>query len=168
MKVHPDPFHGPKKVSIGYLLTLPSFFGCSGIQRFYLGKYGTGLLYLLTGGLFFLGTLYDLVTMERQVREVNMLLGYSPRDWDGGSHAQDSSIIEARYSIYEEKNPVPQESLEARIVSLAEEAELNQLTLRDLIKAGIELDDAKASLERLVREEVCEEVSLNGVKHFCF
>ncbi len=97
-----------------------------------------------------------------------MLLGYSPRDWDGGSHAQDSSIIEARYSIYEEKNPVPQESLEARIVSLAEEAELNQLTLRDLIKAGIELDDAKASLERLVREEVCEEVSLNGVKHFCF
>lgn len=37
------------------------FFGFLGIHRFYVGKIGTGILYILTGGLFGIGELYDLI-----------------------------------------------------------------------------------------------------------
>lgn len=97
-----------------------------------------------------------------------MMLGYTPMDFESSPYDRDPSIIEAKYSVYEEQEQKPQESMESRIIALAEEAELNQLTLKDLIKAGIDLDEAKSSLQRLVQEGVCEEVSLNGVKHYCF
>ena len=50
------------------LLTFLGFFGA---HRFYLGKWVTGLLYLLTGGLLLIGILYDFWTLNQQVSEVN-------------------------------------------------------------------------------------------------
>lgn len=37
------------------------FLGILGIHRFYVGKVGTGILYLLTGGLLCIGVIFDLV-----------------------------------------------------------------------------------------------------------
>jgi hypothetical protein len=42
-------------------LLLCFFLGYLGIHRFYVGKIGTGLLYLVTGGLFGIGWIVDLV-----------------------------------------------------------------------------------------------------------
>ncbi|MCJ8345394.1 TM2 domain-containing protein [bacterium] len=154
-----------KEVGIAYLLTCLSFFGISGIQRFYLGKHITGILWFLTGGLFFMGTIYDLITLPHQVKESNLLLGYQIPSYE------DPSIIEGDFTIVREDiqvETVKAKSLEAQIIDLAELDDMNQLTLRDLIKAGISLDNGKLVLEKFAKEGVCEEVSMDGVKIYCF
>ena len=50
---------------------LQTFLGIFGVHRFYLGKVWTGLLWLVTGGLFGIGWLYDFCTLNRQVDELN-------------------------------------------------------------------------------------------------
>ena len=58
---------------IDYNITwvLLTFLGVFGIHRFYMGKWLTGLLYLLTGGVFLLGVLYDFLNLNSQIEEVN-------------------------------------------------------------------------------------------------
>jgi TM2 domain-containing membrane protein YozV len=51
---------------------LLTFLGAFGIHRFYMGKVVTGIIYLLTVGLFGFGLLYDLWTLNGQVSEINM------------------------------------------------------------------------------------------------
>lgn len=55
--------------NIAWLLL--TFLGIFGIHRMYMGKWITGLIYLCTGGLFLLGYLYDLWTLNDQVSLVN-------------------------------------------------------------------------------------------------
>jgi len=55
--------------SVAWILL--TFFGVLGIHRFYLGRVATGILWLLTGGLFFVGYLYDLWTLNDMVHEAN-------------------------------------------------------------------------------------------------
>lgn len=50
---------------------LQTFFGLLGFHRFYLGKFGTGILWLLTGGFFVVGWVYDFFTLNGQVDELN-------------------------------------------------------------------------------------------------
>jgi TM2 domain-containing membrane protein YozV len=54
---------------------LLTFLGVFGVHRMYMGKWLTGLLYLFTGGLFFLGCLYDFWTLNSQVSELNSQAG---------------------------------------------------------------------------------------------
>jgi len=60
---------GTTDYTVAWLLL--TFLGFFGVHRFYLGKWGTGILYLLTGGLLLIGVLYDLWTLNQQVSEVN-------------------------------------------------------------------------------------------------
>ena len=50
---------------------LLTFLGWLGIHRFYIGKWVSGFVYLLTGGLLALGVLYDMWTLNGQVSEIN-------------------------------------------------------------------------------------------------
>jgi len=50
---------------------LLTFLGFFGIHRFYMGKWLTGIIYLLTGGIFGIGYLYDLWTLNDQVSIIN-------------------------------------------------------------------------------------------------
>ncbi len=50
---------------------LLTFLGIFGVHRMYMEKWGTGILYLLTGGLFLLGYLYDYWTLNDQITLLN-------------------------------------------------------------------------------------------------
>jgi TM2 domain-containing membrane protein YozV len=50
---------------------LQTFVGIFGLHRFYLRKYVTGVLWLLTGGVFFVGWFYDFLTLNQQVDQRN-------------------------------------------------------------------------------------------------
>lgn len=50
---------------------LQTFLGPLGLHRFYFGKIGTGILWLITGGLFGIGWVYDFCTLNSQVDERN-------------------------------------------------------------------------------------------------
>jgi len=50
---------------------LLTFLGLFGIHRMYMGKWLTGVLYLLTGALFGLGYLYDFWTLNDQITLIN-------------------------------------------------------------------------------------------------
>jgi TM2 domain-containing membrane protein YozV len=50
---------------------LLTFLGVFGIHRFYMGKWLTGILYLLTGGLFLIGYIYDYWTLNDQLTLLN-------------------------------------------------------------------------------------------------
>jgi TM2 domain-containing membrane protein YozV len=60
---------GPKSYTVSWVLL--TFLGFFGVHRFYLGKWGTGLLYFLTGALLGLGYLFDLWTLNDQVHLIN-------------------------------------------------------------------------------------------------
>jgi TM2 domain-containing membrane protein YozV len=60
---------GPKDYNVTWILL--TFLGIFGLHRFYLGKWITGLIYLLTGGLFLFGVIYDYLTLNRQISELN-------------------------------------------------------------------------------------------------
>lgn len=65
---------GPTDYSITFILL--TFFGWLGLHRFYMGKWVTGILFLLTGGLFLLGILYDFLTLNSQISELNHARSY--------------------------------------------------------------------------------------------
>lgn len=60
---------GPYDYTVAWVLL--TFLGVLGIHRFYLGKWITGLLYLVSAGLFGIGYLYDYWTLNEQVSEQN-------------------------------------------------------------------------------------------------
>ncbi len=55
--------------TVGWILL--TFFGALGAHRFYMGKIGTGILWLLTGGLLLVGLIYDFWTLNEQISEAN-------------------------------------------------------------------------------------------------
>ena len=61
----------PRRRTIVFLLCF--FLGSFGIHRFYIGKWQTGILWLLTGGLLGIGWLIDVI----------LILMHSMRDADG-------------------------------------------------------------------------------------
>ena len=60
---------GPKNYNVAWILL--TFLGLLGIHRFYLGKWLTGIIYLLTGALFLVGYVYDYWTLNDQIDEIN-------------------------------------------------------------------------------------------------
>jgi TM2 domain-containing membrane protein YozV len=60
---------GAKDYNAAWLLLV--FLGMFGAHRMYMGKWLSGFLYFFTGGIFLLGYLYDLWTLNDQLTAIN-------------------------------------------------------------------------------------------------
>jgi len=139
-------------LGLAYLLWLFSGCGALGFHRFYLGKIPTGVLWMLTGGLGMVGSIYDFFTLPGQVREANMRKALYDRtanqqpfigggDWRYASDAE-SRVIKTGTS---EKEPV-----ERVVLKLAKENK-GILTVSELaLGANISIEESKKHLEALV------------------
>lgn len=60
---------GPVDYNLSWILL--TFLGLFGVHRMYMGKWITGIIYLFTAGLFGIGWLWDLITLNEQLSDVN-------------------------------------------------------------------------------------------------
>ena len=62
---------GRHDYAIAWILLVIPVTAALGIHRFYLGKWGTGLIWLFTGGLLGFGLIYDWLTLNGQIDELH-------------------------------------------------------------------------------------------------
>lgn len=58
-----SPQTSTQSQTLAIVLCILGFFGVAGLHRIYTGKIFTGLLWMVTGGLFAIGTLVDLISL---------------------------------------------------------------------------------------------------------
>ncbi len=66
-----DGRYPPGSTDYGVAWLFHIFLGLFGIHRFYMGKMVTGVIYLCTGALFGIGYIYDTLTLNDQIAELN-------------------------------------------------------------------------------------------------
>ena len=141
---------------LAYFLWLISGFGVLGFHRFYLGKFGTGLLFMFTGGLGGFGSFYDLVTLPLQVREANLRNAYRDAIYDRSSNKQSDFKTTMRTEIRKD-------SLERVILKTAKNNQGIATPSEVAVESGLSIDQAKRALEKLVSNGHADiRVSKNG------
>ncbi|GAA4515764.1 TM2 domain-containing protein [Brevibacterium yomogidense] len=65
-----------KDEGLALVLTILGFFFVAGLQYFYLGKILKGILFFLTLGFFYVGTVISLFTIRGETRRVNAKRAY--------------------------------------------------------------------------------------------
>jgi TM2 domain-containing membrane protein YozV len=82
-----------KSTAVTYLLWILGGFGILGLHRFYLGRWVSGVIWLLTGGVFVVGAVIDLFVIPEMVRVENLsrrLLDQAQAGWGPPAHPRPS------------------------------------------------------------------------------
>lgn len=128
-----------------YLLWCTCFIGMCGLHRIYLGRYGTGFLYLFTFGLFGIGQAIDLFQIGRMVEDENNRLLIRQM---GGAEALAAGV--GPRALPAKRTPRTTEELQ---VSLAQAADQHggRLTVAQAVAAtGRSFKDVDRELNRMV------------------
>jgi len=141
---------------IAYLLWIFGF-GALGLHRFYLGKIPSGILWLCTAGLCGVGSIYDLITMQNQVREANIrkaiIDDYEFRNqtkYVSGRQPM-RTVNDGQTRIVKEKEPVE------RVILKLAKTNKGVLNASDLaLSANISMEEAKRDLDAMVNKGFAE------------
>jgi TM2 domain-containing membrane protein YozV len=132
------------RLLVSYLLCGAGFFGIGGLHRLYNGKIGTGLLWLCTGGLFYIGQVVDLVIIPNMVDEYEQKLRLKAGVSSAGIPINERIFI----------SQVHQPNGKPLIVKLIEAAEANggSLTVTQGVKAtGASLVEVETMLKEMLQ-----------------
>jgi hypothetical protein len=132
---------------VAYVLWFFSGFGALGFHRFYLGKFGTGLLYLLTGGLFWFGGVYDFFTLPAQVREANLRIQYRDALLRGLGRTPLAAAP---------NRPQSKDSIEKVILRSAKKNRGRTTPSEVALEGDVTIDEAKRDLDKLVGKGFAE------------
>ncbi|GAK58436.1 TM2 domain protein [Candidatus Vecturithrix granuli] len=152
-----------KSSGIAFLLWCAWIFGFGGIHRFYLGKYGTGILYLLTWGLFGIGQVIDLFRISGMVEQENLKwqLRQGPTvniniqgqtDYSASTHSSHQSPRSQTSSRKPEPDANPAKTLETTILKLARKFQGRLTPLELAANSVLSLEEADNALEDFVRK----------------
>ena len=154
---------GMYNLTIAYILWLLSGCGALGFHRFYLGKIPSGILWMLTGGLGMVGSVFDLITLPAQVQEANLRKALYDRGYSQNRENPETIIgkpdnwryaNDAQYKVM--SNDHKKEHPERLILKLAKENN-GVLTVSEVaLGADIPIDEAKKILETLVSKGFAE------------
>jgi len=150
-----------KSKLLAYILWL--LFPFCGLHRIYLGRYGTGILYLLTGGLFGIGQLIDLFLIPGMVENENLkwqLRQGATVNINIQGQTGQSISIDRSYQPVQDQIPPPQaqpaldsgEDLETTILRLARKFRGKLTPLELAANSSLSLEEANNALEDIVRK----------------
>jgi TM2 domain-containing membrane protein YozV/predicted transcriptional regulator len=149
---------------LAYLLWLLSGFGALGFHRFYLGKPLSALVWMFTGGLMGIGSLYDLFTLGSQVdianaRQAVINGGGAWADAGGWRYVKDGSARIVR----------DKDNLDSIILRIVRKNGGIVTPSEVVIEANVTLDKARKHLEKMAIDGHAEmRIRKSGVIVFTF
>ncbi|GMO44623.1 MAG: hypothetical protein Ta2B_25600 [Termitinemataceae bacterium] len=147
--------------TLAYLLWFLSGCGWFGLHRFYLGKPFTAVLWICTGGLAGIGSLYDLITLGSQVDYANKTAKYNRQDvhhyYHAGENAENmryanDADVRILHGNDDGRTPDSNDSVERKILKIAKTKGGIVSVSEVSLEANISLDDAKKNLEMMTKK----------------
>jgi TM2 domain-containing membrane protein YozV len=130
-------------LGVAYLLWAIGGLGSLGIHRFYLRKFGTGVLWLLTGGVFGIGSIVDLFRMPAMLRAAEIA-------------AAERDLLSAGGALDAVPAPAP-ETLEQAILRVTKAGGGLVSPAQVATSGPWSLDDSRAGLDEMVRKGHAEQ-----------
>lgn len=155
-------------VGVAYLLWLISGCGALGLHRFYMGKIGTGFLWMFSGGMLGIGCLYDAVTMTKQIDEANIRYSVEARVRGELAYAHAAGGRGRSYDAYAAQAPKP-DSPEKIILRVAQKNGGFVTPGEAALEGDLTVDEARKQLEKLAQKGAAEmRVRSSGVVVYVF
>ncbi|NEO28044.1 MAG: TM2 domain-containing protein [Kamptonema sp. SIO4C4] len=132
-----------ERLLISYGLAAGCFFGLAGLQRFYNGKIGTGLLWFITWGIFGVGQFVDLFLIPNMVEEYEAKIRAKYGMLPNGTPATSPVMPAAQ---------VENERLELRLLKAAQNRGGQISVTQAVVDTGAEFAEVEALLTEMVKK----------------